>query len=368
MPPEAPFITVAGRRIGADIPPFVIAEIGINHGGSPAKALALVDAAAAAGAHAVKLQTLVARELVAPSCPAPDHVRAASLVDFFAQFELDETAHRAVVRRASDHGLKVISTPFSESAVDLLERVSVDAYKIASGDLTWDQLIMRCAATGKPLIISTGMGTLAEAQHALAVARLAGATDVALLHCVSSYPVPRGSENLLALRTLAAECGVPVGLSDHADDTFALPVAVALGASIYERHLVLDDDDSAADRAVSSTPAELQAALEAGRRAWAALGSGRKACLAAESVNVIASRRSLCAARPLAAGHILTEIDLIALRPGSGISPTATPLVIGRRLLRSIGAGTPLAEVDLETPRRGTHRSTSCLAEAHRVA
>ncbi len=359
MPLEHPAIAIAGRRVAEDIPPFVIAEIGLNHGGSIERALALVDAAATAGAHAVKLQTIVADELVAPSCPPPVHVRASSLVDFFRQFELDEAAHRAVAERASLRGLKIIATPFSESAVDMLERVGVDAYKIASGDLTWDQLIVRVAATGKPLIMSTGMSTLAEAHHALAVARLAGGDHVALLHCVSAYPVPRGSENLLAIRTLAAECRVPVGLSDHGEDAFALPIAVGLGASIYERHLVQEDDTDAVDRAVSSTPSELAAAIRAGRRAWSALGSGRKACLAAESANAMASRRSLCAARDLAAGHVLAADDLVALRPGSGLPPSALFSLIGQPLARAAARGESI------TP---AHVDRRVLGEANRVA
>lgn len=307
---ETPAIYIAGRRVAADLPPFVIAEIGINHGGSTSLALAHVDAAVAAGAHAIKLQTLVAKDLVAPSCPAPAHVQAASLVEFFARFELDEAAHRQIAERAWSYGLRVLSTPFSLAAVDLLERVGIDAYKIASGDLIWDQLIARVAATGRPIVLSTGMATLGEARHALAVARSAGARELALLHCVSAYPVPRGSENLLAIRTLAEHGDVPVGLSDHGDDTFALPMAVALGASLYERHLVLDGAAEGADRAVSSTPGELAAAVKAALRAWEALGSGRKACLDAEAGNVTASRRSLCAARFLPAGTALVPQDL----------------------------------------------------------
>ena len=355
---ERPAMSIAGRRVSEDIPPFVIAEIGLNHGGSVDRALALVDAAATAGAHAVKLQSIVADQLVSPMCPAPAHVEAASLVDFFRQFELDEAAHRAVAQRASLRGLKIISTPFSEAAVDMLERVGVDAYKIASGDVTWDQLIVRAASTGKPLIISTGMSTLAEAHHALAVARLAGAEHVALLHCVSAYPVPRGSENLLAIRTLAEECRVPVGLSDHGEDAFALPLAVGLGASLYERHLVLDNDEESIDRAVSSTASELAQAIRAARRAWSALGSGRKACLAAESANFIPSRRSLCAVRALPAGHIIAAEDVVALRPASGLAPSALYSLLGRHLVRPIEAGYPFTSghVDLQAP------------EAHRVA
>jgi len=345
---ERPAITVAGRRIAADLPPFVIAEIGINHGGSVDRALALVDAAASAGAHAIKLQTIFARELVAPACPPPAHVSARSLVEFFGQFELDESAHAALAERARAHGLKVISTPFSERAVDLLERVGVDAYKIASGDLTWDQLIIRCAVTRKPLIMSTGMATLAEAQHAVAVAEMAGAAGIVLLHCVSSYPVPRGSENLLAIRTLGEACGVPVGLSDHGDDEFAAAMAVALGASVYERHLMLEEDVAAVDRDVSSTPASFAATVQAIRRAWLALGSGRKACLAAEARNLPASRRSLCAARPLPAGTSITAADLIALRPGTGLPPANLPCVVGKRLARAVEAGEPLTDACFE--------------------
>jgi sialic acid synthase SpsE len=356
---DTPAIVIGGRRIAEDAPPFVIAEIGLNHGGSVDRAVALVDAAAAAGAHAVKLQTIVAKDLVAPTCPAPAHVDETSLVGFFERFELDEPAHLAVAERAATRGLKVVSTPFSEGAVDLLERVGVDAYKIASGDLTWDQLIFRCAATGKPLVISTGMATLAEVHHAVAVAKMGGAQEIALLHCVSAYPVPKGSENLAAIRTLAAHCHLPVGLSDHGEDAFALPIAVALGASLYERHIVLSDDDDAIDRAVSSTPSELSAAIRAARRTWSALGIGRKACLSAEAPNLIASRRSLTAARDLPAGHLLHSEDLIALRPATGIAPGSLGLVLGRPLTQSLAKGTALTEAHLEPVRR---------SEANRVA
>jgi N,N'-diacetyllegionaminate synthase len=366
---DRPVITIGGRRIAEDVPLFAMAEIGVNHGGSLDRALALVDAAASSGAHAVKLQTIVARELVAPGCPAPAHVSATSLVDFFERFEFDEAAHRRIADRARDHGLKVVATPFSIGAVDLLERVGVDAYKIASGDLTWDQLIVRAAATGLPLVMSTGMSTLAEVRHAAAVARAAGARQLAILHCVSAYPVPRGSENLAAIRSLGRECRVPVGLSDHGEDAFALPMAVALGASLYERHLVLDGDADAVDRAVSSTPSEFAAAIDAARRAWAALGSGRKACLGAEAPNLVASRRSLCAARPLAAGAVLRPEDLVALRPATGIPPAHLSIVSGRRLVRPLAQGEPVRTRDLE-PIRSSDRAfePQRLSETDRVA
>lgn len=338
---------VGRTLIGGEHPLFVIAEIGLNHGGSRERALHLVDAAASAGASAVKLQTLIASELVAPACPAPAHVTAHSLRAFFAGFELDEAAHVAIAMRARTHGLALIATPLSENAVAMLERVGVDAYKIASGDLTWDALIERCARSGKPLILSSGMSTIDDVRHAIVCARRSGATDVAVLHCISAYPVPEGHENLRAIATLASTFDVPVGLSDHARDTFSVPIAVTLGASIYERHLVLARDDGSVDAAVSSTPDELAAAIAAAARAARALGGGDKACAPAEAMNVVPSRRGLYAARSLSAGHRITEKDVIALRPASGLAPDRLSELIGATLKRSIEVGLPFRESDL---------------------
>ena len=193
---------IGGRLIGPGEPLFVIAELGLNHGGSLDRALELVDAAALAGASAVKLQTFQADSLVAASCPAPAHVPDGSLRAFFKRFELDREAHLTIAKHARSHGLAFMATPFSIEAVELLEDVGVDAFKIASGDLTYHSLIGRCARTGCPLVISTGMSTLSETTQAVSQARASGARCVALLHCVSSYPVPDGSQNLRAVQTL----------------------------------------------------------------------------------------------------------------------------------------------------------------------
>ena len=338
-----------GRRpIGHGEPLFVIAEIGLNHGGSVERALAMVDAAAAAGASAVKLQTLVAADLVAPSCPAPAHVRAASLVEFFAAFELSESAHERIASRAREHGLALMATPLSLGAVDLLERIGVDAFKIASGDLTWPQLIQRCARTRKPIVMSTGMASLSETGDAVATARRAGATELALLHCVSAYPVPAGCENLRAIATLETTFRIPVGLSDHGVDESAVPLAVALGASLYERHLVLAEDGQAVDAAVSSPPARFAALVEAARRAEAALGSGDKACSPAEATNLPPSRRALCAARSLAIGDVVQASDLIALRPAVGLPPHQSAALVGRVLTRDVAVGSAFLQGDIE--------------------
>ncbi len=337
---------IAGRSIGAGAPAFVIAEIGLNHGGSLERALQMVDAAAWAGASAVKLQTLVADQLVAPSCPAPAHVEAASLQDFFARFELDADAHAAVAARARTHGLVVMTTPFAEHALPMLERVGCDAYKIASGDLTYDGLIAAVARTGKPLVISTGMSSLDEVSRAVHIAQALGA-PLALLHCVSAYPTAPASENLRAIATLAAAHDVPVGLSDHGSGLVSAVTAVALGATLYERHLVLEDDLDAIDRAVSSTPAELKAIVQAMEQARLALGDGVKRCQPAEAVNVTASRRGLYAARALAAGTRISEADIIALRPESGVAPHAAAALAGTVLTRDLAAGEPFVTDDL---------------------
>jgi sialic acid synthase SpsE len=335
-------IRIAGRTIGPGMPLFVVAEIGLNHGGSLNEALRLVDAAARSGASAVKLQTLHADGLVAGHCPAPAHVVADSLRDFFRQFELDEAAHRRIAGHTRAAGLAVMSTPFDEGAVDLLERIGVDAYKVASGDLTHVGLIRRIAATGKPMVLSSGMSTLAEVLAAVDEARHAGASEIGVLHCVSSYPVPVGSENLAAIRTLAHALELPVGLSDHGATGESIVVAVAMGASIYERHLIAETGSDAIDAAVSSTPEQLATAIAAAERARVAMGDGRKICLPAEAMNQRASRRGLYARRSLGVGHKIQPADVTALRPADGIAADAIDLVIGATIKQSVTAGSAL--------------------------
>jgi sialic acid synthase SpsE len=341
-------IEIGGRRVAPGERLFVIAELGLNHGGSLDTALALVEAAAGAGASAIKLQTIEADKLVAESCPAPDHVQASSLREFFRQFELDEAAHLAVARAARARGLAMLSTPFSEDAVAMLDRVGCDALKIASGDVTHRHLIERAARTGRPLVISTGMSNLEEVARAVEWARAAGAAGVALLHCVSSYPVPRGSENLRAIAELSRVFQVPVGLSDHTTEPLAAPLAVALGACLYERHFVLDAGMASVDAAVSATPEQLRAIVGSAEDARAALGQGRKACLPSEAPNVLASRRSLYATRTLSPGDIVGEDAVAALRPAFGLDASHWHDLVGRRVTRPVPAGTVFLDTDLE--------------------
>ena len=351
---------IAGRHVGPHAPVFAIAEIGLNHSGDVPQALRMVDAAAAAGASAIKLQTLYADRLVAASCPAPAHVNVSSLREFFAGFELDFEAHRAIVARARVHGLAVMSTPFSEDIVPMLEFLGIDAYKIASGDLTYDGLIAAVARTRKPMVMSTGMSTLDEVTRALHLARRAGAEQVAVLHCVSAYPTPAGAENLRAIETLGRALDVPVGLSDHGSGGIVTAVAaVALGASVYERHLMLEDGPSAIDAAVSSTPAQFQAIVAAMEQARIALGDGRKRCLPAEAPNVIPSRRGLYATRRLRPGDRITPADVVALRPATALKPADVPILVGSIVERDIAAGEPFDTRDIDA-----REQLACFAEA----
>jgi N,N'-diacetyllegionaminate synthase len=352
---------IAGRRIGNGEPLFVVAEIGLNHDGSVDRALALVDEAAKAGAQAIKLQTLYADRLVAAHCPAPQHVRAQSLRELFAHFELDEAAHLQVASRARRHGLAFMSTPFDEASVDMLERLGCDAFKIASGDITHLPLIARVARTGKPMIMSTGLSKLHEVRDAIDCARGAGVQALALLHCVSAYPTPDDQQNLAAMRTLADSFGLPVGLSDHSggasDVTIAM--AIALGARIYERHIKAPGEGDAIDEAVSSSASQLAATIAAAERAHRALGHGRREPQPAERGNLDASRRALYATRDLQAGDIVEAGDLIALRPATGLSPAQQGRLIGTRLQRPIAAGEAFTHADLHADRRSANRPWS---------
>ena len=343
---------IAGRAIGGDHPVFVIAEIGLNLSGSLDRALSMVDAAARAGASAVKLQTLDARRLVSPSCPAPAHVRAASLREFFSAFELNADAHRGIVRRARERGLAVMATPLAEDLVGMLASLGIDAFKIASGDVTFEGLIVRAASAGRPLVISTGMSTLPEIERALHTARHAGGDELALLHCVSAYPTPPGSQNLRAIATLQRVARVPAGLSDHSERGMPAAVAaVALGACLYERHLVLDDDRDAIDRAVSSTPGELAQLIQAMEETRMALGDGRKIPQPAELPNAGPSRRGLYAARALAAGSRIGRGDVAVLRPATALPPSQLPFVVGSVARRDIAAGAAFETGDLAMER-----------------
>jgi sialic acid synthase SpsE len=344
---------IGTRAIGGGAPLFVVAEIGLNHDGDPERALTLVDAAARAGASAVKLQSLRAETLVAPDRARGDgatlaHVDAPSLRDVFARYELDEAAHRAVAARARAHGLAWLSSPFDEAAVDMLARLGCDALKIASGDITHHRLIATAAATGRPLVISTGLSTLEEVAAAVSCARDSGAASLALLHCVSAYPTPDDQQNLAAIRTLASAFGVPVGLSDHTADASGVAAAVALGADLYERHIKASDTDPVIDAAVSSSPEALGRIVAAAAATQARLGSGLRTPQAAEQANRQGSRRALYATRDLPAGTVVGEGDVIALRPERGLAASRWRELVGTRTVRAVAAFEAFRAEDLD--------------------
>jgi N-acetylneuraminate synthase/N,N'-diacetyllegionaminate synthase len=345
-------LEIGRRRIGPGEPLFVVAEIGSHLEGSLDRALILVDAAAAGGADAVTFQTAGKKQVG----PTGSHLAPTGAEDRVPgsreQWALDEPALQAIAAKARSCGLAVIATPSSLPAIDMLERINVDAYKIASGDLTYHGLIDYCSRTRKPVLLSTGMATVSEIQQSIWSAARAGGRHTALLHCVSSHPVTRGSDNLRAISTLAGTFGLPVGLSDHAPSAAAVPIAISLGATLYTRHLRLEgDDDSLVNRRISSTPAELAEIVRVAAETAAALGHGRKECLHVEQDNLVSSRRSLRATRSLPAGHVVGADDIAVLRPGTGLPPECEADLIGVRLTRPVDDGAPFLACDLPTLR-----------------
>jgi N,N'-diacetyllegionaminate synthase len=337
---------IAGQSIAPGTPMRVIAEVGLNHDGDPDLAHRLIDACADAGAWAIKLQVFDADELLVADAPAPAHVRAESLRDLFARFELSDTAYAALVQHARARGLVVIATPFDSRSVEMLDGLGVDAFKVASGDLTHVLLIEHVARLGRPVILSTGMSTESDVWNAVDWAVGAGARSLALLHCVSAYPTPDDEQNLRAVGTLVREYRLPTGLSDHGMGADAALLAFAQGATLYERHVYLPGT-SAIDAPVSSTPDELADIVRRLARAHAAMGDGRRSPVEAERANTGPSRRGLYARRPLVPGDLIDALDVAALRPAAGLGAEYARALIGCRALRPIAAGAPFEPGDL---------------------
>jgi N-acetylneuraminate synthase/N,N'-diacetyllegionaminate synthase len=325
----------------------VIAEIGLNHDGDAQLAHRLVDACADAGAWAIKLQVFDADDLLTADAPAPAHVQAASLREFFARFQLQRDVYRSVLARARDRGLVTIATAFDGGAVEMLEQLDIDAFKVASGDLTHVMLIEQVARTGRPVILSTGMSEESDVWNAVDWAVGAGARTLALLHCVSAYPTPDAEQNLRAVATLAREYKLPTGLSDHGMGADAALLAYAQGATLYERHVYLPGT-AAIDAPVSSTPDQLSDIVRRLARAHDAMGEGRRAPMAAERANIAPSRRGLYARRPIVAGAVIELSDVAALRPAGLLGAEYARALIGCRAIRSMAAGAPFEPADLE--------------------
>jgi pseudaminic acid synthase len=339
-------LAIAGRPIGGAHPPYVIAEMSGNHNGDIKRAFALMNAAKAAGADAVKLQTYTA-DTITINHDGPGFVIEGGLWHGRTLHELYRDAHtpwewhRALFEHARELAIQCFSSPFDPTAIDLLERLGAPAYKIASFEIIDLPLIRKAAATGKPLIISTGMASPDEIAEAVAAAREAGAGGVALLHCVSGYPTPAAEANLARIAALASRHPGPVGLSDHTLGHEVAVAAVALGAKLVEKHFTLARADGGPDAAFSLEPAELKQLCDGVRIAHGAIGRAEYGRAASESSNVV-FRRSLYVVADIRKGERFTPENLRSIRPGYGIPPKHLPALLGRCAAVDIARGTPM--------------------------
>jgi N-acetylneuraminate synthase len=343
----APHIEIAGRRIGADEPPYVICELSGNHNGSLDRALTMIDAAADTGCDAIKIQTYTA-DTITLDVDRPEFRIEGGLWDGRTLHELYREAqtpfewHPALFERAARRGVTLFSSPFDETAVDLLEGLGAPAYKIASFEAVDLPLIRYAAARGKPLIISTGMANLEEIQAARTAALGAGAPGVVLLHCVSSYPAELADANVRTVADMAERFDSPIGLSDHTHGTVASVAAIAMGACVIEKHFTLARSDGGPDAAFSLEPAEFTALVRDCKDAWTALGRAHYDLLGSERGN-LQFRRSLYVTADIAAGEALTRANVRSVRPGAGLPPACLDEVLGRPAARPLKRGEPLA-------------------------
>lgn len=343
----APFL-IAGRPVGPGHPVHVIAEAGVNHDGDPARARLLVDAAAEAGADGVKFQTFKAERVAVASAPKAAYQLETtdpgeSQIAMLRRLELAEEALPGLIAHGRARGINVISTPYNEEDVDLLDGLGVAAFKLASIHLAEPHFLAYAACKGRPLILSCGMATLAEIDRALAAVRAAGDPPVVLLQCTTNYPSAPAEANLRTIPALAAAFGVPVGYSDHTTSDSACLAAVALGAVMIEKHLTLDRSLPGPDHAASQDPAGFAGLVRAIREVEAALGDGIKRPTPSELRNKPNMRRSLVARCPIAAGQPIEPALLTCRRPASGLAPALVDELSGFVAARPIAAGEMLA-------------------------
>ena len=345
-------VPLGSRTIGVG-PVLTIAEVGVNHNGSVEHAHRLVDAVADAGADVVKFQTFDPHALAAAEAPTAEYQRTSAGASegqraMLERLALPPEAWASLKAHATDRGLTFLSTPFDDGSAALLDALDVPAFKLGSGELTNLPFLERCARFGRPLLVSTGMADMVEVAAAVDAIAGAGNPPLALLHCVSSYPATPNDANLRAIGTMRRAFGVPVGWSDHTEGLELPMAAVVAGATIVEKHVTLDRDLPGPDHRASLEPGQLTAMIEGIRTIEAALGSGVKEPVAAERPIAAVARRSLHWRRGLAAGSVVTEDDLIALRPGTGISPARQRAIVGSVTRRPVDAGAPVAAADVE--------------------
>jgi N,N'-diacetyllegionaminate synthase len=337
-------LNVSGRTIGPSAPPYIIAEIGSNHNGDMALCKRMIDCAKECGADAVKFQSWSKRSLISKAEYARNTSYAdkkrhfGSLEAMVERYQFTPEQHRETVAYCEQKGIHFLSSCFCPEEVDLLESLNVPAHKIASMDINHLPLLAYVAKTGKPVIVSTGMATIAEIERAVDTLKTNGAGPIALLHCIAIYPPPYEIINLRNMAMLADTFGLPVGFSDHTFGT-AIPIAAAaLGACIIEKHFAMNKSLDGWDHAISADPVELREICLQSRNVFTALGSATRTVTPLEIDKRKKFRRRLVAKRDLKAGEILTEKDFDFKRPGTGIGPDELRYCIGRRLKRSLEA------------------------------
>ena len=344
--PNIPCISIAGRRIAADAPPYVIAELSANHNGKLDTAMKIIEEAKRAGADAVKLQTYTA-DTITLNSDAEEFQIHGGLWDGKTLYQLYQEAHmpwewhKPLFEHARKLGITIFSSPFDNTAVDLLEDLDAPAFKIASFEAIDLPLIKYVARTGKPIIISTGMADAKEIQEAIDAAREGGCKELAILHCVSGYPAPAEDYNLRTIPDMIERFGLVTGLSDHTLDNTTAITSVAMGASIIEKHFTLDRNGGGPDDSFSLEPVELAALCRDSKTAWEALGRVDYSRKSSELGN-IKYRRSIYFVRDLDIDAIIDSTAIKCVRPGFGLEPRYWNSIIGRRVAQKIFKNTPV--------------------------
>ncbi len=340
-------IKIAGRPIGAAYSPYVIAELSANHNGKIETALRIVQEAKRAGADAVKLQTYKP-DTITLNCDSEDFKIRGGLWDGRTLYELYEEAHmpwdwhKPLFNHAHQLGITIFSSPFDNTAIDLLEDLNAPAYKIASFEAVDLPLIKYAASTGKPLIISTGMANMEEIAQAIEAAREGGCKELAILHCVSGYPAPAEDYNLRTIPDMIERFSLVTGLSDHTLDNTTAMTSVALGASIIEKHFTLDRTGGGPDDSFSLQPDELKNLCRECARTWSVLGRVDYGVKASERAN-IKLRRSLYFVKKISAGSVITKDSVRSIRPGYGLSPRFADFIIGKKITKDVYPGMPVS-------------------------
>lgn len=342
-------ILIAGRKISASSPPFIIAEMSGNHNQSLDRALEIVDAAAKSGVNALKLQTYTADTITLDIAEGDFFIsdpnslwKGSSLYSLYQQAYTPWEWHKPIFNRCRELGLICFSTPFDETAVEFLEDLNVPCYKIASFENVHLPLIRKVASTGKPIIMSTGMATIAELDEAVTVARQAGCHDIILLKCTSTYPATPENTNIRTIPHMKDLFGVQVGLSDHTMGIATAVSAIALGATVIEKHFTLRRADGGVDATFSMEPDEMATLVTESKRAWQSLGQILYGPTVSERES-LRFRRSLYIAEDMKAGDVLTSVNLRIVRPGYGLAPKYYETVLGKKVKRVVKKGTPVA-------------------------